>query len=618
MINKLLEALDDDQRAAVTAPLGNILCIANAGSGKTRVLVHRIAYWILQGEAEDSFMMLTFTNKAANEMMERIQKLLGKDSVKILGGTFHSVAVRLLRKYGGAVGLTGKFQILDSADAAGLMNVSREKLCADHGIEKSLLPTKEDLTRAYSYCRNCCISLEQYNEQKKEFTPDFLQQLEAELYPDYEARKHNMNALDFDDLLLYFNKLLDHPGILDIIHDLYPHVFVDEYQDINALQDRIIHKLTGEGCSLTAVGDEAQCIYGFRGSDMNFILQFRNAYKDVQVFPIRNNYRSTEGVVDLALSIINQSPCYRGNRKVMLSTFNNGKRPQLAVADNDQTMAYSICREIQLAHQRGTPYSDIAILFRTGFLARAVEAELAARGIPVAMGCGISFYERAHIRTILSYLKFMDNPRNEIAFWELFETVDGIGPKTAKKLFQTFTDNGCDLDALAKIKVPKKAWSGMSSIQFVLQHGRRLPYTAEQLDFFVDNYYKYAARRMFPGDFEKRMKDVAILRDTAVHFPNLDELLENLALSGIEESAGGDKVTITTVHKAKGLEWETVFLPYVNKCIYPHSKSEDVEEERRLLYVAVTRAKRRLNLIWAQSSNFFVYPDGEPSPFVPW
>ncbi len=616
MIEKLLSALDDDQRAAVTAPLSNILCIANAGSGKTRVLVHRIAYWILMGQPEDSFMMLTFTNKAANEMMDRTKALLDKETVKILGGTFHSVAVKLLRKYGGAIGIRQKFQILDSTDAAGLMGVCREKLCADYKLSRKDFPPKEELARFYSYCRNCCISPEEHNERTLMFTDDDLRLIFDELIPSYEARKEAMGALDFDDLLVYFNRLLDHPGILRLIHTSYPNVFVDEYQDINALQNQIIHKLAQEVNHLTVVGDEAQCIYGFRGSEVAFIQAFKDDYGDAGVFPIRNNYRSVDGVVDLALSVINRSPDYEEHKKVMIATSTSPVKPKLVCVNDDFRQNDYIYNEIIRARSAGIHYGEMAILFRTGFLARGVEADLVSRGIPVTITCGISFYERLHVRAVLDFLKFLDNPTNEIAFWNLFETIDGIGPKTAQKMFQAFGKEGCDFEELYKLKVPAKANNGMNAMLSAIKTGRAQPAISDQIDVFMCKYYRDAIMRIFPEDFKKRLEDLKILRRTVEHFDSLEDFLENIALSSAEESGLGDKVLITTVHKAKGLEWDKVFLPYMNDGIFPHYKCEEVEEERRLLYVAITRARKELSMIEVSFSSRLPDSCMGPSPFL--
>ena len=617
MLKELLAALDDDQRAAVTAPLSNILCIANAGSGKTRVLVHRIAYWILKGQPEDSFLMLTFTNKAANEMMGRIKTLLGKEQVKITGGTFHSVAVRLLRRYGGAVGLRHNFQILDSTDAAGLIGVCREKVCADFDLSRKEFPPKEKIASFYSYCRNCSITLEERNEQISEFSEGTLRLIADTLVPDYEARKKKMNAVDFDDLLIYFDELLGNKAILRIIHNEFPNVFVDEYQDINSLQNSIIHKLAQGVNHLTVVGDEAQCIYGFRGSEVEFIQRFQDDYGNAGVFPIRNNYRSTDGVVDLALSVINQSPDYADKKKVMLANKHSTVRPELFILNDDDSQVRHIYAEIERTHKSGTPYSEMAILFRTGFLAKKVEAELTARGIPVCMNCGISFYERAHIHTLLDYLKLLANPGNEIAFWGLFETVDGIGSKTAKKMFEAFDKGGCDFDKLSELKGPRRAVSSMASLISAILEGRYQRDIMDRIDVFMNTYYKYAMMRLFKEDYEKRMGDIKILKKAVEPFEHVEDFLENITLSAAEDTGQGDRVLVTTVHKAKGLEWDKVILPYMNDGVYPHYKCEEREEERRLLYVAITRARESLTLMSVQWSP--VLPregHGELSPFL--
>ena len=315
----LLSQLDDDQRAAVTAPLSNILCVANAGSGKTRVLTYRIAYWIMEGVPQDSFLMLTFTNKAAAEMMERIRKLINSEEIYLTGGTFHSIACRLLRKWGPVVDVDSNFIILSEKDAADLMGVCREKFCAAHEFARDEFAAhKVNIMALYSYARNCCLSLAEANTIRNMVPDELLELVEQELIPDYEECKRKRKGLDFDDLLVKFNELLDAPQASRWFHSHFPHVFVDEYQDINQLQDNIIHKLVKGVNRLTAVGDEAQCIYGFRGSNVEFIRNFTTDYPDAAVYSIRNNYRSLESVVDLALQVINDGEYGRAHPKELL------------------------------------------------------------------------------------------------------------------------------------------------------------------------------------------------------------------------------------------------------------------------------------------------------------
>lgn len=616
---ELLSQLDDDQRAAVTAPLANNLCVANAGSGKTRVLTYRIAYWILKGQPEASFLMLTFTNKAASEMMDRICKLLGKDKLAITGGTFHSVASRLLRKYGTMIGVPHGFSILDQTDATDLMGVCREQFCAELGYDRTKFPVKKaGLLSFYSYCRNCRLTPQEANFQWETFSPYILEQVADILFPAYEARKESIHALDFDDLLLYFDKLLQQPQFQDHIHRVYPNVFVDEYQDINAVQDSIIHRLTEGVNQLTAVGDEAQCIYGFRGSEVEFIKDFPRAYPSATVYPIRNNYRSVKGVVDLATDVINQSPYYENHKKVMLATQQGAQKPKIEEAFDDMEQAQLILHEIMAAQQRGIPYQEMAILFRTNFLARAIEAKLTAAGIPVRMECSIGFYEREHIKNILDFLKFINNPQNEIAFWNLFETVDGIGPKTAQKMFRTFTGKGCDISQLSALKVPGKACEGFSRILDAIEGARKTADLQEQLSIFLNLYFDERMEVLFPEDHQKRKKDLPILKDTLRMFKDMEEFLDNAALNSAEKKSSGDCVLITTVHKAKGLEWDKVILPYMNAGIFPYQKSvgneKSQEEERRLLYVAITRARKELTMIQVRYSE--MAPSPTLSPFL--
>ena len=300
----------------------------------------------------------------------------------------------------------------------------------------------------------------------------------------------------------------------------------------------------------------------------------------------------------------------------MLANKHGAARPELYILNNDDSQVRHIYAEIERAHKAGTPYSEMAILFRTGFLAKKIEAELTARGIPVCMNCGISFYERAHIHTLLDYLKLLANPGNEIAFWGLFETVDGIGSKTAKKMFETFDRGGCDFSKLSELRGPKKAASSMACLISAILEGQYQRDIVDRIDVFVNTYYKYAMMRLFKEDYEKRMGDIRILKKAVEPFEHVEDFLENITLSAVEDSGQGDRVLITTVHKAKGLEWDKVILPYMNNGVFPHYKCEELEEERRLLYVAITRARENLTMMGVRWSSFLSPEFSGLSPFL--
>ena len=600
---QLRAELDADQYAAVTAPLKNCLCVANAGSGKTRTLVYRIAYWLSQGEPEDSFLMLTFTNKAADEMMGRIQKLLNKARVGIMGGTFHSVALRFLQKYVRFTDWDPGFTVYDTGDSVGLIRLCREKYCAEHDIDRKAFCDAETIQRLYSYCRNKLIPFDTYaiDVEMDAVTASGVK----EILLDYEDRKRKYNSMDFDDLLEQFDKILSEPEAAARIRAKYRNIFVDEYQDINDVQNSIIHKLVGRTNRLTAVGDEAQCIYGFRGSEVEYILRFQKEYPDVSVFSIRTNYRSSMPVVTSALQVINESPVYADKKKVMLPHVNSGTKIQLVDVETDWDQAEMIADKISALVRGGSSYGSIAILSRTNTLPKLIETVLLDRHIPVTMNCGIPFFDRAHIRVMMGYLRFVANPINEVAFWAIFDSAEGIGPKTVKKMFAAFDESKFDLAKLERLKVPSKANRDFNQIVSAIWDGLELYRNHSMhdlsvlMDIFYASYFKIRMMSLYRDNWNERQKDIEILRQLLSKYSDLEAFINNMSLVGKEDSVANGKVLITTAHKAKGLEWDTVFIPYCNDGVYPFTscKTEnEVEEERRLLYVAMTRARKNLCL----------------------
>ena len=626
-IDILKRDLDEDQFAAVTAPMGSMLCIANAGSGKTRVLTYRIANQIENGEPENSFIMLTFTVKAANEMMTRIKDLLGKDKLGILGGTFHSVALRFIRQAPQLAGLDDRPTVLDDKDSGDILGVVRELYCADQDIERKKFPRKEAIASAYSYCRNTGMSLHEYMEKSSRLDGASEENIQA-VIEGYEYRKRASNSIDFDDILILFDRMLDDSSFAARIHRQHPNIFVDEFQDINCVQASIVRKLAAGASRLTAVGDDAQCIYGFRGSEISFIRSFVETYPGAKIYPIRTNYRSVSEVVDLALSVINQSPDYAKKPKEMRSVTNSGLLPTYKVFGVESQQADYIVERVKDARSRGTPYGEMAVLCRMNMLAKSIEAALTNAGIPVDMECGISFYERAHIRPVLDYLKLLYSPCNELAFWNLFELVDGVGPKRVRAIFDSFREkHQCDIEDLAKLSIPKKAGDDFQKLSCALQEGKAFldssPEENEEASvlqrlckIFLDGFF-YEKMRVRYSDEERveRMPDFDILLTALKSYNSLDEFLENVALEAKKDDAEKeDSVHILSIHKAKGLEWDKVFLPFFNQGILP--LGDDLEEERRLCYVAITRARKELDMssvnIFARLESF----DGRLSEFL--
>lgn len=608
-LEDLKTKLDSDQYAAVTAPMGKILCVANAGSGKTRVLTHRIAWQIAQGESEESFIMLTFTVKAAAEMSKRIAKLLETKSLKLVSGTFHSVAWKFLCKYRSYLNLPKDLTIIDDVDSLELFGLCREYYCAFHEGDRKNMPDKHQISSIYSFCRNTGKDVEDYAYSVCNLSPSHVDMVLG-VIEEYERRKKKDHAVDFDDLLLLFDRLLSVPEFQRICHESFPNIFVDEFQDINLVQANIIQKLTSE--RLTAVGDDAQCIYSWRGSEISFIRNFQRDYPGSTIYPIRNNYRSTEPVVNLALSVINDSPDYTNTPKQMKAVIPSKIKPvyrEYRGYRANRTMTDDIVQRIEELHQSGTPYDEIAVLFRMNFLPKQLEAKLGAANIPVSMECGYPFYSRAHIRPVLHYLKFMLNPANELSFWSLVSLLEGVGKKTAQKMFEAFTGYKCDIQMLGELSVPKKTSLEFQHLIAGIQVGyervqhpvtnKKTSVPQQLLEIFYNWFLKEYMERTY-GDhgadkeLKQRLSDYRLLYE-AMENKTLEEFLSNVSLESQRDEATEGAVRLLTVHKAKGLEWDSVIIPYLNDQVFPISY-DTMEEERRLLYVAMTRARKTLDL----------------------
>lgn len=636
-LKKLREELDEDQYAAVTAPLGNMLCIANAGSGKTRVLTYRIAYLIAKGEPEESFLMLTFTCKAAREMMERIQGLLGKNKSKITGGTFHSIANIFVKRFYKDLGFNRKPTILDDLDSKDLMGLSREYYCAFNNLKVRDLPSAADIASKYSFCRNTGQDFAKYLRENPmkcsgkdgETTQYASPKAILGVVQEYEKRKKDLVKVDFDDLLLYFDQSLDIPRVQKYVCGKYPNVFVDEYQDINVVQASIIQKLTRDTNRLTAVGDDAQCIYGFRGSDVSFIRSFDTSFPNAHIYPIRNNYRSSDKIVDLALAVINENK--DGSHKEMTPTKRSKAVPSYAFFVTEKEQADYIVSAVKKAHAKGIPYDEIAILVRLNRLPKSIELALTSARIPVSMDCGIPFFTRDHIRTIVNFMKVLINPRDELAFWNLVGTTDGVGPKTAQKIFKQFEAKDFDLAFLSKVSIPRRSSATFITLTNALlaaqaflnrENPEKTEGTSELqklLDVIMKEWAEeWMLRKYTDGSLRSRETDIKTLRAALSDYEMVEDFLENVSLAGNDAGKGPKgKVRITTIHRSKGLEWDVVFLPYLSDNILPLSSEDGVfEEERRLCYVAITRGRQEVNMSFVQFIHSMPNYYGEPSIFL--
>jgi DNA helicase-2/ATP-dependent DNA helicase PcrA len=601
--------LNEEQLAVVTGADGSCLVLAGAGSGKTRTIVYRVAYLVSRGVSPESILLLTFTNKAAAEMMGRIGELLGSGSgsVRVFGGTFHSVANRILRLYGDRLGYTPAFTILDSDDSKSLIKSCLKELGLDAAGKR--FPSPGVIQDALSYSRN---SLRPFAEAVERSRPHL-----ASVIPDmervvalYRKKKREANAMDFDDLLENICELLDkEPSILKRLQDRFRYILVDEFQDTNALQVSLVRRLAPPGANLLVVGDDAQSIYSFRAADVRNILDFPKHYPGARIFKLRTNYRSTPQILDLANDIIarncDQFP------KELVAVAPKSARPALVPAASASREAEFIADRIEEMLRYGVPEREIAVLFRATHHSQALEFELMRRGREYDYRGGLRFFERAHIKDALAFLRVRDNFLDEAAWLRILSTLSGIGETSAARIFAAFRAAG-SLARAAMISpeglVTAKGLAGWRDLTAILESisaaGDR---PTELIKAVLDSSYgDYLLKEYTDG--QARLEDLEQLARFSEPYAKASDFL---AESALDESVAskrenrGDRVVLSTIHQAKGLEWGSVFVMHLTSSSFPNRRALEepggLEEERRLFYVAVTRAKRNLWLSYPAS-----------------
>jgi DNA helicase-2/ATP-dependent DNA helicase PcrA len=619
--------LNPQQLAAVTAPPGPALVIAGAGSGKTRTLTYRVAYLLEQGIPADRILLLTFTNKAAGEMMRRVSDLLGHELRSLWGGTFHSIGARILRLHADVLGYQRDFTILDRDDAQDLI-----KACmADAQIDKKdkHFPKPAVLNEIFSLTANTHRTTEELVDGQFSYFSQFAAQI-ADLAKRYTARKRATNAMDFDDLLALWLKLLqDNAELREHYQRRFQFILVDEYQDTNKLQSDLIDLLAAKHHNVMVVGDDAQSIYAWRGANFANILEFPKRYPGAKVFKIETNYRSIPEILNVANAAIAAN--VNQFAKELAPARKPGIKPALiACHDAGQQAAFIAQRALELRDE-GIGLNNIAVLYRSHFHALELQLELTRQQIPFSITSGIRFFEQAHIKDATAYLKFVANPRDEISFKRLVQLLPGVAAKGAEKLFHSFTAKMADggskmegniqhstsniqhpiataLQACSK-SVPKKAAVGWA--QFVatisqLEDGTVRKSAAKMLRLVMDAGYDDYLKETY-DNYERRLDEIQQLAEFAFQFGTVEEFLTQLALLTNVEAEDDphddtEKMKLSTIHQAKGLEFDAVFVIMLCDGMFPSARSmesnEGEEEERRLFYVAITRAKSELYITY--------------------
>ncbi|MGI9431827.1 MAG: ATP-dependent helicase [Myxococcota bacterium] len=621
-----LDALNAGQRAAVLHGLTDgaqpgaggpppLLIIAGAGTGKTNTLAHRVAQLLCEGADPRRILLLTFTRRAAAEMTRRAQRIAsrvtrakGTSSRAARGipwaGTFHAVANRLLRLHAESVGLAESFTILDRSDAADLLDLLRgERSLAAEG---SRFPRKATCLAIYSHAVNAQWPVEQTLERAFPWCAEHAEALRG-LFLAYVDAKQERHLLDYDDLLLYWFHLMQDPELSRRVRERFDHVLVDEYQDTNALQAAVLRGLAPSGAGLTVVGDDAHAIYSFRAASVRNILEFPAQFDPpARVVKLEQNYRSTQPVLDACNAVMEASS--QRFEKHLFSRRPSDERPTLvATADEASQVDYVV--ERVLAHREaGIPLQQQAVLMRASHHSDALEVELGRRNVPFVKYGGLKFLEAAHVKDVLCVLRWAENPRDEVAAHRVLQLLPGVGPATARRAFDTHAQAGFDFDALCGFAAPAAAatdWPGLCGLLRALRDGGS------------DWPGELRALRQWYGPHLERLHDAPHVRESDLEqleqlsggYPSRERFLTELTLdppSATADECGDphldeDFLILSTIHSAKGQEWDAVFvLNVVDGCIpsdMASGRPEEIEEERRLLYVAMSRARSHLHLV---------------------
>ncbi len=565
----LLDDLNSSQQQAVKATEGPNLILAGAGSGKTRVLTYKVAYLIAEKKIPpENILCLTFTNKAAGEMVERIKKLIGYLPTQPLMGTFHSFCAKILRREGKVLGLPFGFAIYDESDsldavkeAMSSLNIATQKT-SPFSVRATISGAKNELISSLEYPR---------------YARGYFQELVAKIYPEYQKILERNHALDFDDLLSYVIKLFQkEPSILTGYQIQFRYILIDEYQDTNPAQYLISKYLSNRHKNICVVGDASQSIYSFRGADFRNIVNFQKDYPHVKVFNLEQNYRSTQNILDAAHAVISKNKSHPILK--LWTDKDNGEKVEIVELKNEVEETLFIISKIK------KPLSDFAVLYRTNAQSRTLEEQFLKAGIPYKLVGGISFYTRKEIKDVLSYLRLLQNPKDSVSL----KRAEKIGKGRLAKVMELFTEVSPQLDK----------YSTLNLLDLILARTEYMTYLNDE-----------------SKEGKTRVENVKELRSVAEEFPNLTEFLENVALvenGNLKRQTTNDSqdaVTFMTLHSAKGLEFPVVFMIGMEEGLFPHSRSmldvSQLEEERRLCYVGITRAKTRLFLTYTRQRLYF-------------
>lgn len=613
------EGLNPQQLRAVQHGAGPLLIIAGAGTGKTRTLAYRVAWLIRQGVPPERLLLLTFTRRAAEEMLRRAGAVCRFASGRVWSGTFHAIANRLLRMYGRALGLSSQFTVLDESDAADLLGLIRSKL--GYSSREQRFPRKSTIRAIYSRMVNAREPLSRLLARDYPWCRHAESGL-GQIFSEYVHQKQARQVLDYDDLLLFWNELMDVSGIGESIGERFEHVLVDEYQDTNLIQAEILQKLRRRNRNITVVGDDAQSIYSFRAATIRNILDFPRQFPEATIVTLEENYRSVQPILDLGNAVM-AGARYRYTKN-LFSARQSAQRPVLVAVRDESEQADVVCDKI-LAHlDEGIPLMEQAVLFRAGYHSDQLEIELARRNVPFRKYGGLRFLETAHVKDLIAFLRILENPRDEMSWFRLLDMLEGVGPRTVERFLAELEARDFAVARIGEIEMPVVARDGFGRLCDLLlavhARGEKLPVSAqiERIMFFYEPLVPLLYENPSP-----RLRDLEQLRLLARRYERRSDFLADLTLDPPEATgdwAGrphkdDDWLVLSTMHSAKGCEWKVVYIIHAADGNIPSdmaTEDEDqIEEERRLLYVALTRAKERLYVLYPVRYYFRRFPSGD-------
>lgn len=599
--------LNREQFAAATTINGPVLVIAGAGSGKTRTIVYRLAYMIENGIPPEKILLLTFTRKAAREMISRAQALLkGVKFGKVAGGTFHSFSVRIFRKYAKLLGISPNFTIADAADSADIVDLVRRELKLTKRDDRAF-PRKDRIQEIISKSRNCNLSIKKVIAREFTGLKDYVEDIKK-IAKGYARHKRGNNVFDFDDLMGFLRDCLkNNPEFRAKVQNEFPYVMVDEFQDTNLVQKQITDLIAEKHRNVMVVGDDSQSVYAFRGANFENILRFPQTYPECKYVKIEQNYRSTQRILDFTNAVIKNAKL--GYPKKLFSKNPTGMKPQLKTTFNEDDEAEFVVSKILELHDKGTSLNQLAVLYRASHQGNFIQAELLKRDIPYVVYGGIKFVERRYVKDMIAYLRIILNPFDVVSWNRILQLIDGIGNVTASKIVEHIQ--------MQKGKIDFTGFSGKKYSEGLHELGKLLNRVSNdsisihgKIKRLMDYYVPILRGREDGADV--RLEDFKVILELARKYNDLEQFLTDFALDPpsnkfqdrntprVDEREDKESLVLSTVHSAKGLEWHTVFVIHLLDGLFPSVKClkdfEQLEEERRLFYVACTCAKRQLYL----------------------